>query len=518
MFANLGMFVRAAAQFAPEDTALSEGKRSISYRELDEMSGSVALNLRSSGIKPGDRVALSLPNCIEFVVAYFGIAKVGGIVVPFNVMLTKSEISHILSDCGARAIIFEDDESGRRSHNVLNAAKSTNCDLFWDIGATPTRPAAAFDCLLQDDGNTPLMHLPATGPADPAVILYTSGTTGAPKGAILTHGNLCFSGLINGEGFGFRSTDRVMVTLPLFHVFGQSVFMLGGIARLSQLNLVRRFEAGAVLDMMHSTKTTVFGGVPTMYSALLAESGQISETIRAMIAENLRLCISGAASMPEEVLSRFESLFSTAIYEGYGLTEASPTIAFARRGIPRKIGSVGRPVWGVEVRIVKDDGQEALVGERGEILCRSPGVFAGYWNRDAATAETFRDDWLCTGDAGYIDPDGDIFIVDRIKDIIIRGGYNVYPNEVEDVLMRHPAVQLCAVVGKPDSHYGEEVVAHVVLGTGIQIEPHELILWARENMAGYKYPRQIHFHDELPMTGSGKVLKRLLRLPAKGED
>ena len=515
MLANLGMFIRSAANLAPDADALRQAHRTISYRQLDQDTDRIARNLISAGLKKGDRVVLSMPNSIEFVLAYFAIAKAGCIAVPFNVMLKEAEMAHILSDSGALAAIYSDDEANNRSREIVDAARNSDCRFFWSADCIPLDGSACdsptcLASLLNGAATDGSVSLPMTDADDVAVILYTSGTTGTPKGAMLTHGNLSMSGLINAETMGYGRNETIILTLPLFHVFGQVVLMLGGISRMACLELVPRFDPLAVLDIMATRDVTMFGGVPTMYSALVSAAAKLPEDQMERIRGSLRLCISGASSLAPDLAEHFERRFAASVLDGYGLTEASPTVAFSSRQGPRKAGSVGKAAWGVEVRIVSDKGYDADVGELGEIWCRGPGIFAGYWNNEAATRDAVEDGWLKTGDIGSKDAEGYVRIVDRIKEIIIRGGYNVYPTEVEHVLLQHPAVDMCAVVGVADDHYGEEVAAHIVKKQGDETKAEAIVDWARARLAGYKYPRVIVFRDALPLTGSGKVMKRML--------
>lgn len=507
---DTAFFLRAAARFSPDRVGLTEGARSATYAELDQTARRVAANLLSTGIAPGDRVALSAPNVIEFVEAYFAILYAGAVVVPFNLLLTSREISHVLSDSGARAIIcHEGSEATPLAARVVDAmADVASCPIGWVMGAR-NGPLSTYSELKE-----PLdVALPSSpiAESDVAAILYTSGTTGTPKGACLSHANLVSSGLVNAEAMNFKEGDNLLLPLPLFHVFGQVVFLLAGLFARARIDLVPRFEPSTVLEAMEKKGTTIFGGVPTMYSALLKASDELSDRRLSEIGANLRHCISGASALPVDLLQGFERRFGTVILEGYGLTEASPTVAFARRDMLRKPGTVGYPMWGVDVRIVDTDGADVPTGARGELICRGPGIFVGYHNRPPATAETLRDGWLHTGDVAIRDEDGVLSIVDRVKDIVIRGGYNIYPREVEEVLAEHPDVLQAAVTGRPDSHFGEEVCAFVTLKDGAKTTPEDLIDHARSRLAAYKYPREIHIEDSLPMGGTGKVLKTVLR-------
>ena len=349
-----------------------------------------------------------------------------------------------------------------------------------------------------------------TAETDTAVILYTSGTTGQPKGAELTHSNMVHNALLANRLFGLHPHDVHLIVLPLFHSFGQTVQMNAGLATGATLVLLPRFDAAQALELMQAEQVTFFAGVPTMYHALLNCDDTGRFDIK-KIAAGMRVAVSGGAALPVELMRRFEERFEVPILEGYGLSETSPVATFNRVDRPRRPGSIGLPVWGVEVRIVADDGSEAKAGDPGEIAIRGHNVMKGYFGRPEATAAAIDDQgWFRTGDIGVRDEDGYLYVVDRKKDMIIRGGFNVYPRELEEVLLTHPEVSLAAVVGVPHPSHGEEVKAFVVRTPGAALTEADLIAWCRQNMAAYKYPRLVEFRDSLPMTATGKILKREL--------
>ncbi|GAB3903203.1 hypothetical protein GCM10027612_69400 [Microbispora bryophytorum subsp. camponoti] len=344
-----------------------------------------------------------------------------------------------------------------------------------------------------------------TSADDTAVILYTSGTTGQPKGAELTHQNMVMNAIVNDEMFPRQPEDTYLVALPLFHSFGQTVLMNAGFRRGGTLVLLPRFEPVAALTLMKREKVTLFAGVPTMYWAMLA-------AVHAGAAEvppSLITAASGGSALPVEVLKDFSATFGVAVLEGYGLSETSPVASFNQPGRPAKAGSIGTPIWGVEMKLVDADWNTP--DDIGEIAVRGHNIMKGYYNRPEATAEVMKDGWFRTGDVARRDEDGYYFIVDRAKDMIIRGGFNVYPREIEEVLMTHPAVSLAAVVGVPHDSHGEEVKAYVIRKPGATTTEEELVAWCRETMAAYKYPRIVEFRESLPMTATGKILKRELR-------
>jgi long-chain acyl-CoA synthetase len=345
--------------------------------------------------------------------------------------------------------------------------------------------------------------------ADTAVILYTSGTTGKPKGAELTHANLAINAQTKVETLIRLSADDVILgALPLFHSFGQTAAMNAGIMAGACLTLLPRFDPAKALQMMERDRVTVFLGVPTMYTAMLSvPEGERPDT------SSLRICISGGASLPVEVLRAFEGQFGTKILEGYGLSETSPVASFNHPDRERKPGSIGTPIRDVQMAVVDEQGAELPAGEVGEIVIRGPNVMKGYWRRPDATAEAIRDGWFHSGDLAKVDEDGYFFIVDRKKDLIIRGGYNVYPREVEEVLYEHPAVAEAAVLAIPDAELGEEVGAAVALKAGAEATPDELQAYVKERIAAYKYPRRVWLVPELPKGPTGKILKREIALP-----
>ena len=346
---------------------------------------------------------------------------------------------------------------------------------------------------------------------DTAVILYTSGTTGTPKGAELTHDNL----LSNVETIletliQIKDDDVVLGALPLFHSFGQTCGLNSCIAAGGTLTLIPRFDPDKALEIIERDRVTIFEGVPTMYVAMLhGDKADSADT------STLRLCVSGGSAMPGEVLRAFEDKFGCKILEGYGLSETSPVASFNHPDRERKVGSIGTPIAGVEMRVVDDDGGEVEQGEVGEIAIRGPNVMKGYWRKDDATREVMKDGWFHTGDMAKVDEDGYFFIVDRKKELIIRGGYNVYPREVEEALYGHPAVQEAAVVGVPDDRLGEEVGAAVVLKSGEDVSTDELREYVKGEVANYKYPRKIWIVDELPKGPTGKILKREVEVPSE---
>ena len=503
---NLSAVLEHTARLTPERTAVTAGNDHLTYGELNTAATHVAAGLHAAGIRPGDHVALSCPNLPFFPIAYFAILKAGAAVVPINVLLKPREIAYHLRDSHAKAIMaFE----GTSELPIGDACRAAAADA-----GTPHLFLMPRDlpALMRDD---PSFHVPRREPHDTAVILYTSGTTGHPKGAELTHGNMVGNAITSYDMFrpafdGVDGQHTTLITLPLFHSTAQTTQMNAGLYGGFRLVLLPRFDAAAVLDAFARERVGLWVGVPTMYWALL-QHVRASGIDPSGAAAALRLCASGGAPMPLEVLREFERVFRARVLEGYGLSETAPVVAFNQLQRPSKPGTVGLPVFGVEIRCVDEHDRPVPTGERGEIVVRGPNVMKGYYENADATAEAKRGGWFRTGDIGQIDAEGYLAIVDRKKDMILRGGFNVYPREIEEVLLTHPAISLAAVIGVPDERLGEEIKAVVVLKPGQQLGADDLIAWARQEMAGYKYPRRVEFRDSLPTNASGKVLKRALR-------
>ncbi|HEU0101957.1 MAG TPA: AMP-binding protein [Mycobacteriales bacterium] len=487
--ANVAACVWDNAARWPDRVALRGSGRELTYAALHEGAASVAGAAVAAGVRPGDRVLLLAPSVPEFGVLYYGLLAAGAILVTVNTMSTEAELAYVLEDAGCSLVLAWQD-SGDAAPGAA-AAFGLRC-LTVSPGALPAGPAVAG---------------PADrAAADTAVLLYTSGTTGRPKGAEITHGNLraCAEAFV--QVLRLDEQDRFGTGLPLFHIFGQAVVMGSALSAGAALSLLSPFDADAALALVRDEQITCFAGVPTMYNAMLHAGGDAGpEDFR-----SLRLCASGGASLPAEVIRAFGERFGAVLLEGYGLTETTGAATFNGLDRERKAGFVGIPLPGIDVRVVDTSGAELPPGALGEVLVRGPVVMARYWGRPEATQESLRDGWLHTGDIGRLDDAGDLEIVDRIKDLVIRGGYNVYPREVEEVLYEHPDVVEVAVVGVPDPHFGEEVGAVVVLRPGARLEPAELRTWAKERLSAYKVPRLFSFVDALPKGSTGKILKRAI--------
>ena len=489
--ANLALNLVEAKNRHPQRAAVRLDDLLLTYDELDERSGRVAGLLAAQGVEPGDRVALLLPNVPQFPILYYGALRAGAVVVPMNPLLKAREIEYYLQDSGARLLFAWET-------TVAEAAKGAEAA---GAGHIPVA-AAAFDRLLGEQ--SPETSVVSRADDDTAVILYTSGTTGKPKGAELTHANLRRNARVTATTLlRLEPGDVVMGCLPLFHSFGQTCGLNAAVDSGACLTLVPRFDPAKALEVIQRDRVTVFEGVPTMYVALLNHPGRGEVDAR-----SLRLCVSGGAALPAEVLRGFEDAFGCVILEGYGLSETSPVASFNHPDRVRKPGSIGTPIDGVELRLVGPAGDEVPAGEVGEIAIRGHNLMRGYWGNEDATREAIPDGWFRSGDLARQDEDGYFFIVDRKKDLIIRGGYNVYPREVEEVLYEHPAVAEVAVVGVPHPTHGEEVGAAVVLKPGADSTPAELQAFCRERLAAYKYPRHVWLEAALPKTATGKLLRR----------
>jgi long-chain acyl-CoA synthetase len=507
---NLSIVLDDAAREAPDREAVVFGDLRLSYDFVNTIANQVANLLRSRGVRPGDKVALACPNLPYFPMVYFGILKAGAVVVPLNVLLKRREIAYHLEDSEVKALFcFEGTPELPLGEAGWGGFEDTaGCEQFFLLPATPLATEVPYgESFWAAIGGQPgEFETVQTEATDTAVILYTSGTTGHPKGAELTHQNMLMNAMVSDSMFERSDNDVFLATLPMFHAFGQSVVLNTGFYRRATLVLVPRFEAGAALDLMLKEKVTLFAGVPTMYWGLLTHQG--GQDLKQATA-TLRTASSGGSALPLEVLNQFADRSGVHIIEGYGLSETSPVASFNRPDRPTKPGSIGLPIWGVEMKLVEEDWKDAGDGP-GEIAVRGHCVMKGYYKRPEATAEVMRDGWFKTGDIARRDEDGYYYIIDRSKDMIIRGGFNVYPREVEELLMTHPGVSLAAVVGVPHDSHGEEIKAYVIRVHGSTITEDELIAWAKENVAGYKYPRTVEFRDELPMTATGKILKREL--------
>lgn len=512
---NLASLLEDSARNHPERDALVLGTRRITYEEANAEANRVANLLKERGVVRGDKVALCCPNIPEFAIIYYGVLKAGAVVVPLNVMLKEDEISYHLQDSEASVFFcFEGTEelpTGREGRAAFQRT-STAKHLFVvaDDPDSPAQPSDAESFAFAIADQPTGFDSVATDPDHTAVILYTSGTTGRPKGAELTHASTMMNAIASNRLFGsLPATDVHVVALPLFHTFGATVQLHAGFSMAATLVLVRRFNTSDVIHLLGREDVTFFAGVPTMWWGLLNALSEDVDVDR--IARNLRIGVSGGASLPKAILEEVEQRLGVRILEGYGLSETSPVVTFSQPGQNNPPGSIGKPIWGVEVKLVDPDWTEVSEKDAvGEIAVKGHNIMKGYHRRPEATAEVMRDGWFRTGDLARRDSDGFYYIVDRSKDLIIRGGYNVYPRELEEVLISHPEVSLVAVVGVPHESHGEEIKAFVVRQRDSTLTEQDLISWCKERLANYKYPRLVEFVDSLPMTATGKILKREL--------
>jgi long-chain acyl-CoA synthetase len=512
---NVAETLKNSARNHPEKTAFIFGEQEFSYRQIDQVANQVAHALRAKGIGKGDKVALSCLNLPYFPMIYYGILKAGAVCVPLSVLLKKDEIAYHLEDSDAAFYFcFEGtDELPMGQFGYDGFQQVDSCKEFVVITADP-QAASPFDGIStfgQFIHEQPAEDLtPATTPEDIAVIVYTSGTTGRPKGAQLTHNNLLLNAMISADLFNMSSEDKTLIVLPLFHIFAMTTMLNAGVYRGTTNVLLPRFEAESVFGLMQKHEVTLFAGVPTMYWGLLKYDGDTSFDYE-KIADNLKIAVSGGASLPVSVLEDFEEKFNVKILEGYGMSEGSPVVTFNQLDLGTKPGSIGKPIWGVDVKIVDENDEELPSGEKGQLLYRGHNVMTGYYNKPEETEEALKDGWMHSGDIAVKDEEGFYFIVDRTKDMIIRNGLNVYPREVEEVMMKHPAVSMVAIIGIPDEEKGEEIKAYVVLNKGESVEEDALIEWTKDRIAAYKYPRHIEFTESLPTSATGKILKKELR-------
>jgi long-chain acyl-CoA synthetase len=512
MSLNLAMLLKESARSAPDKPALILGDAQMTYAELDGLARRFASGLMTLGVRPGQHVALMIPNVPHFTVAYFGAHYAGLPVVPLNVLLTGDEVAYHLNDADAVALVVwegflpQAEKAARHTESLKHLIVARGPDSAVAV------PRGGHDMMQLARSNARIDEDYATRPDDTAVILYTSGTTGRPKGAELTHFNMFYNAqYVASRLLGIEAHTVGLTCLPMFHSFGQTVLQNALIYAGGTNVLMPRFEPKAAFALMQEHRVSLFAGVPTMYFALLHE-----ETADSFDLSSLTTCVSGGSAMPVEVMRTFDEKYGVNILEGYGLSETSPVASFNVLDQPKKPGSIGLPIWGVEMRLVDDLGR--VVDEDdvpGEICIKGHNVMKGYYKRPEATQESIVNGWFKTGDVATRDGDGYYFIIDRKKDMIIRGGFNVYPREVEEALYRHPAISEAAVIGVPSERYGEEVKAVVALKPGRSVTEAELLDYCKEHLGGHKYPRIFEIVESLPKGPTGKILKRELRAGSK---
>lgn len=504
---NLAMLLELSARRTPGKVALILDDIKMRYAEVDGAANKVANGLVQLGVEPGDKVALMVPNTPYFIVCYYAILKLGATVVPFNVLFKRHEVEYHLEDSDSVALIVWEGFLNEALEGFRQVTNCRNLIIAQTPGSTAQLPEGSIPLTSLLTTTSPTFDTYQTMPDDTAVILYTSGTTGRPKGAELTHFNMFYNAVCGADKVLQANSDDIgLAVLPLFHSFGQTCMMNALLYVGGTMTMLPRFEPQKALEIMVRDQVTYFAGVPTMYFYLLnypeADKYDLS---------SLRRCCSGGSAMPVEVMHAFNQKYKVTILEGYGLSETSPVASFNHLDRQPKPGSIGTPIWGVDMRCIDAEGQEVPLGELGEIVIRGHNVMKGYYKRPEANAETIKNGWFHTGDIAYKDSDGYFFIKDRVKDMIIRGGFNVYPREIEEVLYGHPAIAEAAVIGVPDNALGEEVKAVIACKPGQSASEQEIIDYCKERLAAYKYPRKIEFLETLPKTATGKILKRELK-------
>ena len=499
---NFFRLIDESCQRAPSSTALIIGDEQISYGELGTRIGCVASSLRELGVQPGDRLALLMPNSVEYLVSYYALLRIGAVAVPLNPLLREPEVHYIMEDCQASGLIFHQEFA-----SIVEALRSKLSSLHHTIlvGDKGEAETQTFNDLLQigDQKSSTVDR----DDRDLATLIYTSGMTGDPKGAMLSHRGLMASAQATIEGFQFRPTDCIIGVLPFAHIFGKNLLVQAALVAGASVVVMARFESALVVEAMERWKATAFSGVPLM---LIALSNALEAQPRDV--STLRKCMVGGTTVPMEVVRRFQGLFSHCeVVEAYGISENTGIVTLNPLGGGHREHSAGRPLGLNEVRVVDNQGQDVTQGLPGEIAIHGPQLLLAYWGMPEATASAVRDGWLITGDIGYLDKDGYLFLIDRKKDLIITSGYNVYPKEVENVLYDHPQVEAAAVIGQPDDARGELVKAVIVLKDGATVTEDTIREYCAGHLADYKTPRLIEFVADLPRTASGKILKRALR-------
>ncbi len=502
---NAAMILESAAREAPTKTFLIDGTQRLNYAEAEQRATQFANVLNGLGVAPGEKVALLIPNVAEFVYCEFGALKAGAIVVPINVTAPGPEVGRLLKDSGASVLVAYEPHVAAAMEGFQSVKKCRELLIANTMGSEecPAPAKRLTDLMTKAEA---VFETQVTAPDDEALIIYTSGTTGVPKGVLLSHFNLYFQARYMALDFWQpTSEDVILMVAPGAHIFGQTLINVACMINAS-LVMMARFEPETFLKTVQSERVTFFAGVPTIAHFMLN-----APFVAQFDLSSLRRVMFGGAPIAAETLERFAEQFELEAIVGYGLTEGVPVTYYSPQMMSEAPpGAVGKPAWGTTVRIVAEDGQEVALGEIGEIIVRGPHICLGYYKRPEETAQAFRDGWFHTGDVGLMDAEGNLFIVDRLKDVIKRSGYTIYPSEVEKILHGHPAVGQAAVIGIPDEKIGEEIKALVVLKPGVEISAEELIEYCKDQLAAYKYPRMVEFHESLPMTGAGKVLRRAL--------
>ncbi|RJR50154.1 MAG: long-chain fatty acid--CoA ligase [Desulfobacteraceae bacterium] len=490
----------SSARKAEQVCLVHEGTQ-VTYGELNARADAMAHGFARKGLRPGDVCVLMMPNSIQWVITYYALAKLGAVVTPVNFLFRTGELNHIFRDSGAKAFIGHNDhlEQPLKAMEGLPLIR-----LRIASGVSPGQGIFPLEEIPMDEGSFPSHPVKME---ETFAIVYTSGTTGLPKGAMLTHGNLVSNAKIVAGMRPVTPSAAILCVLPLFHIYGQTSALNAGIHLGLKIRLWTHFDPPSLLTAIEEEQSSILIAVPTMLNRLLEQSK--TQPIRR---SGLAFCISGAASLPVEILRRFQETFHTTIYEGYGLTECSPVCVENPFGRPTRPGSIGVAIPQFKARVVDEQDRDVAAGEVGELIVQGPGVMKGYLNQPEASAVTLRGGWLHTGDLARMDQDGYIYIVDRKKDMIIRGGYNVYPRELEEILYSHPDILEAAVIGIPHPDLGEEVAAAIVLREGSRATPEDIRKYMKERVAPYKYPRRVEILNELPKSTTGKIMKRAIRL------
>ena len=512
---NLSIALEDNAQRIPNRLAIISEEKKISYKELNLLSNKVANLILDLGINPGDSIALQCPNISFFPIIYYGILKMGGVIVPMSILLKKKEISFILNNSKAKLLFFY---QGDQTLNIVKEAVAgvkESPEIIQSILIENQELKSFSNPLVKNlnslikDASSEFEYIP-TNAEETAVVIYTSGTTGKPKGAKLTHSNLAWNSSITVDLFDFKGDDIALTVLPLFHIFGQNCIMNAAVfAGISNV-LLKRFDSNEVIQCIQKHSVTIFAGVPTMFWNLLNDLNTFKKGEISLLKNHWRIALSGGAAIPVELINKFEKTYGVPIFEGYGMSEGSPLVTYNQPAYKRKIGSVGLPIWGVQVKVINDKFIEVPCYVVGQIIFKGHNVMKGYFNNEEETKKAIKNGWMHSGDLGYKDDEGYLFVVDRMNDMIIRGGVNIYPREIEELIIKHPKISLVAVVGIPDQRMGEEIMAYVILNKDQEMSKAELKSWVKAKVAANKYPRKIEFVKELPMNATGKILKRKL--------
>lgn len=490
---------------SPEKVLFVHEGRHIQVGDVVEKVERLSAALLGLGITKGSRVLLMLPNVPEYVISYYAILRIGGVVVPANVLLRERELHYLMDDCEANAIIAP----SVSSPDVVAAAEALDSRpqvIFW--GDNAPDGFLRLERLIEEHGPTDSFAF--VMPDDTAAIMYTAGTTGRPKGAVLTHYNLLGNTRACVKLINLKPRDRLIGLIPFFHAFGQTAVMNTALAAGASVVLVPRFDPEETMRAVKDYLVTVFVAVPTVYSILLSHS-----KVDSFDFSSVRYCISGGSALKPELLWDFQKRFSLTILEGYGLAEATAVATFNHLRQEPRPGSIGTPIEGVEVVLMDDNGNQVLPGQVGEIAIRGEYIMKGYLNRPEATRKVMQGGWFRTGDLARQDEDGYLYIVDRKTDMIVKSGFNVYPREIEELLLDHPAISEAAVIGVPDPVQGEAVKVCIVLRSGAQLSAEEIAAFCRQKLARYKCPRYVQFYQQLPKSPSGRILKKKLRENSK---